>query len=134
MDAPRTRMVKGRRTRGSTLVYILVLTIAMCTVVLTLISMAGYQYGAVTHSEQIKRAQYALEGACTQVRFDVDNANQTVPYSSTVTVGSFSVPVTVSDNSGSIPYTASVAASTTRWDDTFTGTFIIGNAGPVSQP
>lgn len=119
--------------RGSVLVYILVLTIAMTTLVLSIISLATFHFSQVVHEEQQARAQYALEGAVNQSRYELSKATITVPATPTYSVGSWSVDVAVSDNSASLANTLAVTETASRWGRSFTVSRIIGNLAPPDK-
>jgi hypothetical protein len=123
-----------RAQRGSVLVYILVLTIAMATVVLTIVSLSGFHYNQVVHGEHAVRAQYAFEGAVNTTRYTMENTPQTFPNTTNLTIGSFTVATTTSDNNGTLAKTVQIALSTSRWNRTFTDTVVIGNCAPISSP
>jgi hypothetical protein len=123
-----------RRRRGSVLVYILVLTIAMATIVLTIVTFAGAQYTAVLHDEQASRAQTAFEGVNTTIRYNLANNLITLPNTTTYTIGSWSVPATVVDNNAAVTDTVSVSESASRFNRSFSKTFVMGNSLPVHDP
>jgi len=134
MAATRSKQRAGSRRSGSALVFVLVLTIAMASIIVSMVAMAGQQYTAETHDEQTMRAQYALEGALTNLRYSLNGSVTTFPYSASFTVGSFTVTTTSTDNSGVTPDSLSVAESCSRWNRTFRATRTIGNPSSIHDP
>lgn len=112
--------------RGSALVFVLVLVVAMGAAVLTVIMFAAHVYGIESRSESKAVATMALDGAVADLRSEIAASTVLPPTTTAVTVGSLSVTCVISDYSGTIANTYKVDASVTVSGKAYTKSYVIG--------
>ena len=110
------------------------MTIAMTTIIVSIISYSSSQAAYVSRFEQSQGARYALEGAAITQKYQLFNGLLTVPNNTAFSIGRFNVSTTVADNSSNIANTLSLTLTTTDRGRTYSTSTVIGDLSFPHDP
>ncbi|HVT14050.1 MAG TPA: hypothetical protein VHE55_17435 [Fimbriimonadaceae bacterium] len=115
-----------RTSKGSTLVFVLVVAACASIALMALVSLAAQMNSTMMRVEQQARADMAMQGAVAAIRFQANSGALGVPSTQTIMIDNFGCTTTVTDNGANIANSYKVDISTNRWGNTYTLSRVTG--------
>ncbi|MCH8274198.1 MAG: hypothetical protein IH851_05360 [Armatimonadetes bacterium] len=120
-----------RRSRGSALVFVLVMIVAITTVLVATVELATRVRGAQASLENERSVGHSFDGVVDWVKSRDTAGSLSVPTVTTMTVGKIKWDVTVNDNGASIANSLRVDGSTVTKGGAYSAWRVIGRKGGV---
>lgn len=114
------------RKRGSALLYVLVVVVALSVVVMALASFGTEQFRNQVREERATQVRYAFEGALAQIRSDLRLGSIEPPETRTVQIGGLTSTVTVTDNAAALKNTYKVVQTINAYQYSWKTSAVIG--------